>query len=183
MSTGPMHGFSSSSRTWTIAIGALLTIAGLLAMGAAFTATWATVFLFGILLLVAGVGQLFYAAQSQGSPSFSFHLLAGIVYTLVGAVLMFDPVRGAVGLTLLLALFLVIAGAFRVALSFQMVLPQIRTLLLVGGLLSIVLGVLIGAQWPWSGTWVIGLFVGIEMLIAGISTLLNAFEGGRMPSA
>jgi uncharacterized membrane protein HdeD (DUF308 family) len=44
--------------------------------------------------------------------------------------------------------------------------------MLVSGLVSVVLGVAIWKQWPLSGLWVIGLFVGIEMLTSGLSWLM-----------
>jgi len=35
------------------------------------------------------------------------------------------------------------------------------------GLITLVLGVLIWRQWPVSGLWVIGMFIGIDLLFAG----------------
>jgi uncharacterized membrane protein HdeD (DUF308 family) len=40
------------------------------------------------------------------------------------------------------------------------------------GVISVVLGVGIWRQWPLSGLWVIGLFVGIEMLFSGLSWVM-----------
>ena len=45
---------------------------------------------------------------------------------------------------------------------------------LVGGIISIILGLLIIAQWPISGFWVIGLFVAIEMIVSGWSYIFVA---------
>jgi uncharacterized membrane protein HdeD (DUF308 family) len=35
------------------------------------------------------------------------------------------------------------------------------------GLITLILGVLVLAQWPVSGLWVIGMFVGIELIFYG----------------
>jgi uncharacterized membrane protein HdeD (DUF308 family) len=40
-----------------------------------------------------------------------------------------------------------------------------------GGLVSIVLGVMIWRQSPLAGVWVLGLFVGIKLVFAGIMML------------
>ena len=45
---------------------------------------------------------------------------------------------------------------------------------LLGGVLSVVLGVMIINEWPQSGLWVIGLFVAIEILFAGWSQIMIA---------
>jgi len=45
---------------------------------------------------------------------------------------------------------------------------------LLGGVLSVALGVMIINEWPQSGLWVIGLFVAIEMLFAGWSQIMIA---------
>ncbi len=42
------------------------------------------------------------------------------------------------------------------------------------GITSVILGVLIFAEWPISGLWVIGLFVSIELILQGISTMTVA---------
>jgi uncharacterized membrane protein HdeD (DUF308 family) len=46
--------------------------------------------------------------------------------------------------------------------------------LLASGILSLILGVLIWAQWPASGLWVIGLLVGIQLLFTGWSLVMLA---------
>jgi len=43
---------------------------------------------------------------------------------------------------------------------------------LLSGIISLLLGLAIWRQWPLSGLWVIGLFVGIEMLFSGLSWLM-----------
>jgi len=44
--------------------------------------------------------------------------------------------------------------------------------LLLGGGLSLVLGILIWNQWPLSGVWAIGMLVGIDLLTTGISLVV-----------
>jgi uncharacterized membrane protein HdeD (DUF308 family) len=43
---------------------------------------------------------------------------------------------------------------------------------LASGIVSFLLGAAIWAQWPVSGVWVIGTYVGVEMLVYGISLLM-----------
>ena len=46
--------------------------------------------------------------------------------------------------------------------------------LLASGIVSVVLGWMIWAQWPASGLWVIGLLVGIQLLFTGWSLVMLA---------
>jgi hypothetical protein len=51
------------------------------------------------------------------------------------------------------------------------------------GLITLVVGILILAQWPVSGLWVIGLFLGIKLLIYGgawIAIALSLRSAGRI---
>ena len=141
-------------------------------MVASFAATLTTVFLFGLLLLLGGIAQL-ARALSPGTLDTGWDLFSGFVYTLVGGLLVFDPVSGAVGLTLLLAVFFLVVGALRIGVGMR-----IRGrgglggggLLLTGGL-DLLLGLLIAVGWPEISSWVIGVFLGIELLFTGIALL------------
>ena len=46
--------------------------------------------------------------------------------------------------------------------------------MLLNGCITLMLGVLINRQWPGSGLWVIGLFVGIEMIFNGWAWIMLA---------
>ncbi len=44
------------------------------------------------------------------------------------------------------------------------------------GIITFVLGLLVLAQWPASGLWVIGLFVGIDLIFYGCAWIALALE-------
>jgi uncharacterized membrane protein HdeD (DUF308 family) len=50
----------------------------------------------------------------------------------------------------------------------------------VNGLITLLLGMLMWADWPVSGLWVIGLFVGIEMIFSGWSWVMLALAARRL---
>jgi uncharacterized membrane protein HdeD (DUF308 family) len=52
---------------------------------------------------------------------------------------------------------------------------------LLDGVVSLLLGVLIWRRWPVSALWVIGLFVGIEMLLNGWSLVMLSLTGRTLP--
>jgi uncharacterized membrane protein HdeD (DUF308 family) len=55
--------------------------------------------------------------------------------------------------------------------------------MLLNGIISVCLGISIWQQWPYSGLWVIGLFVGIEMLFCGWSWVMLGLAVRFTPKA
>lgn len=160
------------NRGWLTALGILLIVLGVVSIASAFLATLAGVLLFAVLLLFAGVAQLGHAL-SERDDHFGWNFASGLLYLVAGGLLVLDPVSGAVGLTLLLAVFFFFLGALRLSLA-----QRVRSLhgssgtLVLTGILDLVLGGLIVLGWPAISAWVIGLFLGIELLSAGISLLM-----------
>lgn len=151
-----------------LAAGVCLILVGLAAIGSSLVATLATVVVFGIQLLVGGILQFVASFWARGWKGFSLHLLAGIVCLIGGVFLIDHPVAGALGLTLLIAAGLLVSGLLRVTLALTERFEG-WDLMLLSGAVSLLLGLAIWRQWPLSGLWAIGLFVGIEFLFSGLS--------------
>src|SRR4051812_43469540 len=84
-------------------MGIALMILGAVAIGSSFIATLATVLVFGILLLLGGLFQIVTACWGRSWRGFFLHLLAGVLYLIVGVFMIGNPLETAVGLTLLVA--------------------------------------------------------------------------------
>jgi uncharacterized membrane protein HdeD (DUF308 family) len=152
-------------------MGIALMILGVVAIGSSLIATLATMLVFGILLLLGAIFQVVTALWGRSWRGFFLHLLAGVLYLIAGVFLIDNPLEAALGLTLLVAACLLVGGILRIVLS---VIERFEGWgwMLLNGVISIVLGVAIWRQWPLSGRWVIGLFVGIEMLFSGLSWVM-----------
>jgi uncharacterized membrane protein HdeD (DUF308 family) len=74
---------------------------------------------------------------------------------------------------LLIGAFFLVAGIVRI-LSAMFLRFERWGLYFLNGFVSLILGILIFAGWPASGLWVIGLFVGIDIFLAGISWIFLA---------
>jgi len=94
------------------------------------------------------------------------HWLSALLFGVLGAMIVWRPVVTAEILTLLMGAFFLVAGLFQLITPFVISLPEWGWHAL-NGLITLVLGVLILAQWPVSGLWVIGLFLGIELIFYG----------------
>jgi len=154
-----------------IGMGVALMILGTAAIGSSFVATFATVLVFGILLLLGAIFQVVTALWGRGWRGFVLHLLAGVLYLIAGLFMIESPVGAAMSLTFLVAACLFVGGILRIGLSVAERFEGWGWVLL-NGVVSVMLGAGIWRQWPLSGLWVIGLFVGIEMLFGGLSWVM-----------
>lgn len=161
-------------RNYLRVLGCLWVLLGCVAIGTSVAATLTTVLLFGVILLMAGAAQLGHALFDR-SLDFSWRFLSGILYGIVGLLLIIDPVGGAIGLTFLLALFFLLGGLLRIALAASARRQGRRSanLHLAAGMVNLVLAMLILLSWPAAGTWVLGLFVGIELVLGGFFLIIS----------
>ena len=156
------------SNSWKpfLMLGIGLMILGFLAIGSSFIATTLTVSVIGVLLMIGGATQIVNSLYAGRWSGFFLHFALGILYLVVGFMLLDAPILNAITLTFLLAGFFILAGLFRIVAALTTQLPGWGWALF-NGLVTFMLGALIYRQWPSSGLWVIGLFVGIEMIFAG----------------
>ncbi len=154
-----------------VVMGVALIILGFAAIGSAFIATFTTMLVFGILLIAGAVAQVITAIMGRQWRGFFLHLLTGVLYFVVGMFLIDSPVAAALGFTLIIAAYLMVSGILRIVLALVERFHSWGWVLL-NGVVSLILGVSIWRQWPLSGLWVIGLFVGIEMLFSGLAWLM-----------
>jgi uncharacterized membrane protein HdeD (DUF308 family) len=159
-------------------MGILMIVLGFFAIGAATTVTIVSVALLGSLLLIGGIVQTVYSFWSRQWSGFFFSLLAGIIYSVTGFLLLMHPTAGALSLTLLLAAFYIIGGIFRIVGSIMMRFEQWGWALL-SGIIKLVLGVLIWTGWPATGLWIFGLFIGIDLIFYGWFWVLLALSAKK----
>jgi uncharacterized membrane protein HdeD (DUF308 family) len=165
---------------WFLALGIVLIVLGTIALGSALLMTVASVFFFGWLLIVGGVMEAVHAFWRKRWAGFFLDLLTGILYVVAGWMMVTNPTESAVLLTLLIAMFLVFEGVFRIVAALAARYPHWGWVLF-NGLISVLLGILIWRQWPYSGLWVIGLFIGIEMLLNGWSLVMLSLSARKLP--
>lgn len=151
---------------WFLALGIGMVVLGTMSLGCSLLATEIAVVAFGFLMLAGGIAEIisaFWAGKWSGTL---IHLLIGILYTVVGIMIVDSPEVSAIQLTLLLGFFLMFSGILRIVFALSEQFTGWGWVLL-NGAVTLLLGMLIYKQWPASGLWVIGLFIGIEMIFNG----------------
>ena len=176
------HELAEIRANWVgfLVLGILLIVLGTFLIVAPWIGTLATVWLLSVLLIVSGVAQFVGAFWVRRWSGFFLSLLAGVLYVAIGVLIFDRPVAAAEGLTLVIAAFLVVGGVFRIAAALSM---RFESWLwsLISGVIALLLGVLIWRQWPEASLWVIGLFVGIEVLFNGWTWVMLALGLRRLP--
>jgi uncharacterized membrane protein HdeD (DUF308 family) len=154
---------------WIIALGIVYVIAGFVALGSVVFATVVTVFVVGIMMLIAGAAEVINAFQIKTWGKFLLWLLLGVLYIVAGFVTFENPLLAAALLTLLLGFSLVASGIMRIVLAFSMKEGKPWLWVALSGMITLLLGLVILAHWPVSGLYILGLFLGIDLIIAGAS--------------
>jgi len=165
-----------SKRMTTFGIIAI--ILGILAMIAPVVAGLSIALFLGVLVVIGGIVRLVWAFQagSLGEGILKF-LLAGL--TLVcGMMLVANPLFASGFLTILLSLYFIVDGVSEIAVG----LGTRRGWFIFAGAVSILLGVLLWAQFPLSGAWALGILLGIKLLFIGLIMIMGGSAARSMAS-
>ena len=153
--------------------GILMLICGFLAITLPLASGIGVAIVIGWLLLIGGVWHLLFGFRSgSGIGGFLWQLLLAIVYGAAGLMLTLRPLAGLAWLTLVLATFLLIEAALEFVLYFNIRHRVNASWVLFDAIITLLLGILIWARWPFSSVWAIGTLVGVSLIFSGISRLM-----------
>ena len=168
---------------WFVALGVLMIALGVFALGDVVAVTLASVFFIGAMLLVGGIFQIIHAFMVRGWEAFTWQLLGGVLYVIGGLLIMDEPLQGSLVVTLFLVAVLIVGGVVRVTIGLRHRDMQGWWLLLLGGAVSLIVGVLLFLQLPWSGLWVLGTLIAIELIFMGFNWLQFGLSLRRLKHA
>src|SRR5256886_3536127 len=140
---------------------------------------------FGWLIIIAGAGVTMHAFWAKRWSGFFLQLFSGLLYLVAGWMLATHGELSAIALTLVIAISFVVQGAFRIGAALSTRIDGWGSLL-ASGIITLLLGLMIWNEWPLSGVWVIGVFVGIDMFFYGgwvVSFALFVRFLGQAPGA
>jgi uncharacterized membrane protein HdeD (DUF308 family) len=165
----------SQNAAFLVIFGVLLGMLGVIAIAAPLAAGVAATMFVGLMVLSRGIMQLYYGIKVRhwgrrfGTYMGIGSLVVGALSVATGGLLMINPVAGVQFLTLMLSLYLVIAGGFEMLHAIEMGTVRGWPFLLLTGFLTVLLGIILWRQWPLSGQWAIGVIVGSSFILSGIS--------------
>jgi uncharacterized membrane protein HdeD (DUF308 family) len=158
--------------------GIVLVVLGILAIIVPPLATITFTLFLGWLFLISGIMGLITTFWARHSPGFWWSLLSAVLAIAAGIVLLVEPLRGAVTLTLLLIVFFIIEGVLSIMYAFEHKkdLSGRWGWMLVSGIIDLILAAIILIGLPGTAAWALGLLVGINMLFGGSALIAMALH-------
>src|ERR1700724_558592 len=118
-------------------------------------------------IIALGVVYLFNLFPNKRWGKFLLWVVLGVLYIIARFVTFDNPLLAAALLTLILGASLVAAGIMRIILAFSMKRETPWIWVVLSGVITLLLGLLILARWPVSSLYILGLFLGIDLIMAG----------------
>lgn len=172
-------------RKWLLISGWLAVIAGTIAIVVPAVASVTVAIFIGWMLLLAAVFLLIDAFAVRDVWRMLLRLLLAFIAGAAGLSLLLAPLRGTYTLTVLLVLWFAVTGVMRIAVAVAERGTPGAGWMGANGVVTLLLGILIGANLPESSDWAIGLLVGIDFLFYGFGAIAaasalkrGAVEGG-----
>jgi uncharacterized membrane protein HdeD (DUF308 family) len=154
---------SKSVKIW----GWVVLIAGVFALISPLVAGAFVTVMVGAMMLIAGITRVIDAFQGGGFWSGLF----GAVYCIVGLKIILTPLPGLLALTMILVIYFLVVGITEIIAAFKIRPVDGWGYLLFSGIVSVLLSLMIWNQWPLSGAWAVGVLVGIQLMISGMTMI------------
>lgn len=159
------------SRGWAIAGGLAMMVLGFFALTYEIVTTAAVATFVGCILMFGSAFHLMKTFTIAGWKNHLWYALVAVAYGFAGFEFISHPLWAATILALFLGWAILIGGIFRCFLAFRMRHHRGAGWMLFSAAISILLGGLIISQWPATGLYILGLFLGIELIFSGVGWL------------
>jgi uncharacterized membrane protein HdeD (DUF308 family) len=123
------------------------------------------------MMIVSGIMEIIHGFQMKRWGRFFLWVIIGALYVAGGVFAVMNPLLASTVLTLLLGMLLIFAGVFRIVLAMQMRTGSYWGWVAASGVITLLLGAIIVFHWPVSSLYTLGIFLGVDLIIAGASWL------------
>lgn len=158
-------------------LGILEMVAGIIVIGLPMVIGVSFVLIMGVMLLLSGILEVFGVL---GQGKWWSRVLLGVIGIIGGLFILAQPLFGLAFLNVLIMTYFIASGVARIMAGFQVRGTSESEWLMLGGLISLIFGILMMFRWPEMGMWVLGLLVGVNILISGMMNFSLALEARRL---
>lgn len=168
------------STAWVIVLSIGLIILGVLSIFMpAIASAFFTSFM-GWIALISGIVMIIQSFQSKPIRGFWLNLLIGIFYVIAGIYILFNLGAAVLALTFAFGVLFIVEGIATTIMAFTgRAGHHMSWLVALNGVVTLILGIMVINRFPSSALWLIGLYVGISLLMSGISLLVAALAVRR----
>jgi uncharacterized membrane protein HdeD (DUF308 family) len=153
----------------SIVYGGLLILLGLAALAAPLVASVSVTIVLAWVLMFVGLTHAFSSLQAETPLSAARRVAVGLVYFVVGFLIVRNPLWGVTGLTVAVGAVLLVESV--IDLTAYLYDEDRTTSTLLTAIVTLVLGLTIFNQLPFSSLWAVGTLVGVNLLIAGTAEM------------
>lgn len=168
-------GLPQPARWICVLLGLFMVFAGLMVLGDIAFFTVVSALFIGWMAIAAGAFEIFHAFWTKGWGGFVWQVILGILYIAFGIVLVSQPLTGALLLTYVLGVALLVSGVIRMLIGIGRW-QQGGGIMIASGLFGVIAGLIILTGFPMTGLWVLGLLLGIDLLSHGIGWMTLAWR-------
>jgi uncharacterized membrane protein HdeD (DUF308 family) len=169
-------------RGWRLGLGVGMVMLGVLALVSTPLVGIVSAVLLGLALLTGGGVAVIGVFRSESVVEALMMIILAAMLLFTGIGLLLDPVRALVAITALLGTYLFLSGMARIVIALFDRRGKWGWAVL-HGVVNLLLGVLVFAEWPLSGLVAVGLIVAIELIIVGVSWIVGGQATRHRPAA
>lgn len=163
-----------ANRGLYIFIGLAICALGVAAIAFPHVSTLAATVFTGWLFIIGGIAQGAHAFSLKGVGAMLLGSLLALLALAAGILIVMHPLEGALTLTIVLVCFFLTDGVLRVIAAFRFKPLKGWGMVALTGVVSILMAALLLSMLPAAADWVIGLMVGINFLMWGITLVMLA---------
>jgi uncharacterized membrane protein HdeD (DUF308 family) len=152
---------------WLVLLGAVLIVAGAVAILVPAVSTIAASKVLGSVLIVSGIVQVMQSGKMLNWIGFIWHLLLGILAAIGGTLIYLNPFAGVIAITILIAIIFAFHGVTQVAFALKVRRQPGWYWFLVSGCIALVVSVLLILKLPYSHSFTPATIAGISLMFAG----------------
>jgi uncharacterized membrane protein HdeD (DUF308 family) len=160
-------------NNWVLLLiaGLIALVGGIIALLNPLAATVTAVMLAGWIMVAAGVIEIIGVFSANGWGARIWSLILGLLTVVLGLYILANPIISAVVLTWLVGVLFLATGATKVVLSFGLRGTGFMAVVLLSGIVSIVLGIMVLSNFPYSAAGILGILLAVELISTGVANI------------
>lgn len=155
---------------WTVILGVLMIIFGVIILGNTVVATAVSILVIGWIAIISGVVSLVGAFVNRAGSGLWLGLVSGVLLLILGILILRNPVAGAFGLTVVLGIVFFARGITTLITGFT--LPTGKALFIVSGIVSLILGLIVLFNLFTMTLTLLGILLGVELIVHGLTVVV-----------
>lgn len=158
--------------------GIALLVLGVVAILTPLASTYIATLIIGILLIADGILRVMHGFEHRYRPGIGWLVASSILYVSAGAIVLWEPLRGAFSVTQVVGAFFVLGAVAKAIRSYQVRDSGATVWLLFDAIISAFLGIFLLTGLHGMASWGLGIIVGVDLIIGG-TTLIGMLSRAK----